>query len=84
MAQTAKSWAQPGNDKVSPEVKMLYQSNSLGTIISCIGFGWSRSCYCKGAGAFAQLMARDGKFASVKIIRNTSSFRLFCYNWCCF
>lgn len=57
-------------DKVAPEIgnAMPLASIPLGTIISCIelrpGQGASLA---RSAGSFAQLMARDGKFATVKL-----------------
>jgi large subunit ribosomal protein L2 len=57
-------------EKVAPEIGncMLLENIPLGTIISCIelhpGHG---AVLARSAGAFAQLMARDGKFATVKL-----------------
>ena len=57
-------------EKVAPEIGncMLLENSPLGTIISCIelhpGHG---AVLARSAGAFAQLMARDGKFATVKL-----------------
>ena len=59
-----------GNDKVSPEVgnAMPLSQIPLGTIISCIELRPGQGAViARSAGAFAQLMARDGKFASVKM-----------------
>ena len=55
---------------VAPEVgNALYLSEiPLGTIISCIELVPGRGAViARSAGAFAQLMARDGKFATVKM-----------------
>jgi large subunit ribosomal protein L2 len=55
---------------VAPEVgNALYLSEiPLGTIISCIELVPGRGAVIsRSAGAFAQLMARDGKFATVKM-----------------
>ena len=59
-----------GNEKVSPEVgnAMPLSQIPLGTIISCIELRPGQGAViARRAGAFAQLMARDGKFASVKM-----------------
>ena len=59
-----------GNDKVSPEVgnAMPLSQIPLGTIISCIELRPGQGAViARSAGAFAQLMAKDGKFASVKM-----------------
>ena len=59
-----------GNEKVSPEVgnSMPLSQIPLGTIISCIELRPGQGAViARSAGAFAQLMARDGKFASVKM-----------------
>ena len=59
-----------GNEKVSPEVgnAMPLSQIPLGTIISCIELRPGQGAVlARSAGAFAQLMARDGKFASVKM-----------------
>ena len=59
-----------GNDRVSPEVgnAMPLSQIPLGTIISCIELRPGQGAViARSAGAFAQLMARDGKFASVKM-----------------
>ena len=59
-----------GNEKVSPEVgnAMPLGQIPLGTIISCIELRPGQGAVlARSAGAFAQLMARDGKFASVKM-----------------
>jgi len=55
---------------VAPEVgNALYLSQiPLGTIISCIELVPGRGAViARSAGSFAQLMARDGKFATVKM-----------------
>ena len=59
-----------GNEKVSPEIgnAMPLSQIPLGTIISCIELRPGQGAViARSAGAFAQLMARDGKFASVKM-----------------
>ena len=59
-----------GDDKVSPEVgnAMPLSQIPLGTIISCIELRPGQGAViARSAGSFAQLMARDGKFASVKL-----------------
>ncbi|MBD0830692.1 50S ribosomal protein L2 [Aestuariibaculum sediminum] len=57
-------------DKVAPEIgnAMPLSQIPLGTIISCIELRPGQGAVmARSAGAFAQLMARDGKFASVKL-----------------
>ena len=57
-------------DKVVPEIGncMLLENIPLGTIISCIELHPGQGAVlARSAGAFAQLMARDGKFATVKL-----------------
>jgi large subunit ribosomal protein L2 len=57
-------------DIVAPEIgnTMLLQNIPLGTIISCIELHPGQGAVlARSAGAFAQLMARDGKFATVKL-----------------
>jgi large subunit ribosomal protein L2 len=57
-------------DKVAPEIGncMLLENIPLGTIISCIELHPGQGAVlARSAGAFAQLMARDGKFATVKL-----------------
>ena len=57
-------------DKVTPEIGncMLLENIPLGTIISCIELHPGQGAVlARSAGAFAQLMARDGKFATVKL-----------------
>jgi large subunit ribosomal protein L2 len=57
-------------EKASPEVgNALYLSNiPLGTIISCIELNpGGGSVLARSAGAFAQLMAREGKLATIKL-----------------
>lgn len=59
-----------GNEGVAPEVgnAMPLSQIPLGTIISCIELRPEQGAVmARSAGAFAQLMARDGKFASVKL-----------------
>ncbi|MEC8884636.1 MAG: 50S ribosomal protein L2 [Bacteroidota bacterium] len=55
---------------VAPEIgnAMLLSDITLGTIISCIELRPGQGAImARSAGAFAQLMARDGKFATVKL-----------------
>ena len=57
-------------DTVAPEIgnAMALSSIPLGTIISCIELRPGQGAVlARSAGAFAQLMARDGKFATVKL-----------------
>ena len=57
-------------NKVAPEIgnAMPLSSIPLGTIISCIELHPGQgAALVRSAGAFAQLMARDGKFATVKL-----------------
>ncbi|PHS68044.1 MAG: 50S ribosomal protein L2 [Flavobacterium sp.] len=57
-------------DKVAPEIGncMLLEGIPLGTIISCIELHPGQGAVlARSAGAFAQLMARDGKFATIKL-----------------
>ncbi len=57
-------------DKVAPEIgnAMPLSNIPLGTIISCIELHPGQgAALVRSAGAFAQLMARDGKFATVKL-----------------
>ena len=59
-----------GNDGIAPEVgnAMPLSQIPLGTIISCIELRPGQGAViARSAGSFAQLMARDGKFASVKM-----------------
>ena len=59
-----------GKEGVAPEVgnAMPLSQIPLGTIISCIELRPEQGAVmARSAGAFAQLMARDGKFASVKL-----------------
>lgn len=56
--------------KATPEIgNALYLSDiPLGTIISCIELSPGKgAAIARSAGSFAQLMARDGKFATVKM-----------------
>jgi large subunit ribosomal protein L2 len=65
VGQTVMSGKQAG-----PEIgNALYLSDiPLGTIISCIELSPGKgAAIARSAGAFAQLMARDGKFATVKL-----------------
>ncbi len=55
---------------VAPEIgnAMLLSAIPLGTIISCIELRPGQGAImARSAGAFAQLMARDGKYATVKL-----------------
>ena len=57
-------------DSVAPEIgnAMLLSSIPLGTIISCLELRPGQGAVlARSAGAFAQLMARDGKYATVKL-----------------
>ena len=57
-------------EKVAPEIGncMPLASIPLGTIISCIELRPGQGAVmARSAGAFAQLMARDGKYATVKL-----------------
>ena len=59
-----------GAEGIAPEIgnAMLLKHVPLGTIISCIELRPGQGAImARSAGAFAQLMARDGKFASVKL-----------------
>ena len=59
-----------GSENIAPEVgnAMPLSQIPLGTIISCIELRPGQGAVmARSAGAFAQLMARDGKFASVKL-----------------
>ncbi len=59
-----------GNENIAPELgnAMPLSQIPLGTIISCIELRPGQGAVmARSAGAFAQLMARDGKFASVKL-----------------
>ncbi|WP_298495285.1 50S ribosomal protein L2 [uncultured Algibacter sp.] len=59
-----------GNEGVAPEIgnAMPLSEIPLGTIISCIELRPGQGAImARSAGAFAQLMARDGKFATVKL-----------------
>jgi large subunit ribosomal protein L2 len=59
-----------GKSGVAPEIgnAMPLSEIPLGTIISCIELHPGQGAVmARSAGAFAQLMARDGKFASVKL-----------------
>jgi large subunit ribosomal protein L2 len=57
-------------DSVAPEIgnAMLLSAIPLGTIISCLELRPGQGAVlARSAGAFAQLMARDGKYATVKL-----------------
>ena len=59
-----------GDGSVAPEIgnAMPLSEIPLGTIISCIELRPGQGAVmARSAGAFAQLMARDGKFATVKL-----------------
>ena len=59
-----------GSENIAPEVgnAMPLTQIPLGTIISCIELRPGQGAVmARSAGAFAQLMARDGKFATVKL-----------------
>ena len=59
-----------GREGVAPEIgnAMPLSEIPLGTIISCIELRPGQGAVmARSAGAFAQLMARDGKFATVKL-----------------
>ncbi|MFI1771759.1 50S ribosomal protein L2 [Thalassobellus citreus] len=59
-----------GEEGVAPEIgnSMPLSQIPLGTIISCIELRPGQGAVmARSAGAFAQLMARDGKFATVKL-----------------
>ena len=58
-----------GSEGIAPEIgnAMPLSQIPLGTIISCIELRPGQGAVmARSAGAFAQLMARDGKFATVK------------------
>ncbi|WP_298760249.1 50S ribosomal protein L2 [uncultured Psychroserpens sp.] len=59
-----------GKEAIAPEIgnAMPLSQIPLGTIISCIELRPGQGAVmARSAGAFAQLMARDGKFATVKL-----------------
>jgi large subunit ribosomal protein L2 len=59
-----------GTEDIAPEIgnAMPLSQIPLGTIISCIELRPGQGAVmARSAGAFAQLMARDGKFATVKL-----------------
>jgi len=59
-----------GDKNIAPEIgnAMPLSQIPLGTIISCIELHPNQGAVmARSAGAFAQLMARDGKFATVKL-----------------
>ena len=70
-----------GTEKIAPEIgnTMPLSQIPLGTIISCIELHPGQGAViARSAGAFAQLMARDGKFATVKL--PSGETRLFLAN----
>ena len=59
-----------GTEGIAPEIgnAMPLSEIPLGTIISCIELRPGQGAVmARSAGSFAQLMARDGKFATVKL-----------------
>jgi len=72
-----------GNEGIAPEVgnAMPLSQIPLGTIISCIELRPGQGAViARSAGSFAQLMARDGKFASVKMPSSETRLLLLdCY-----
>ena len=57
-------------DKVAPEVgnTMLLSNIPLGTVVSCIELRPGQGAViARSAGSFAQLMAREGKYATIKL-----------------
>ena len=65
---------------------MPFSQIPLGTIISCIELRPGQGAVmARSAGAFAQLMARDGKFATVKLPSGETRLILLRvrYYWCC-
>jgi len=59
-----------GDEKVAPEIgnSMPLSQIPLGTIISCVELRPGQGAVmARSAGTFAQLMARDGKFATIKL-----------------
>ena len=57
-------------EKVAPEIgnAMALEKIPLGTIISCIELHPGKgAAIARSAGSFAQLMAREGKFATIKL-----------------
>jgi len=57
-------------DNVNPEIgnTMLLKSIPLGTVISCIELHPAQGAVmARSAGAFAQLVAREGKYATIKL-----------------
>jgi len=59
-----------GDEKVAPEIgnAMPLSQIPLGTIISCVELRPGQGAVmARSAGTFAQLMARDGKFATIKL-----------------
>jgi large subunit ribosomal protein L2 len=59
-----------GNENIAPEIgnAMPLSQIPLGTIISCVELRPGQGAVmARSAGTFAQLMARDGKFATIKL-----------------
>jgi large subunit ribosomal protein L2 len=59
-----------GDNKVAPEIgnAMPLSEIPLGTIVSCVELRPGQGAVmARSAGTFAQLMARDGKFATIKL-----------------
>jgi large subunit ribosomal protein L2 len=59
-----------GDEKIAPEIgnAMPLSEIPLGTIISCVELRPGQGAVmARSAGTFAQLMARDGKFATIKL-----------------
>jgi large subunit ribosomal protein L2 len=59
-----------GDEKIAPEIgnAMPLSQIPLGTIISCVELRPGQGAVmARSAGTFAQLMARDGKFATIKL-----------------
>ena len=59
-----------GNEGIAPEIgnAMPLSEIPLGTIISCVELRPGQGAVmARSAGSFAQLMARDGKFATIKL-----------------
>ena len=78
-----------GESSIAPEIgnAMPLSEIPLGTIISCIELRPGQGAVmARSAGAFAQLMARDGKFATVKLPSGETRLMilvdLYGYYWC--
>ena len=73
-----------GTENIAPEIgnSMPLSQIPLGTIISCIELRPGQGAViARSAGSFAQLMARDGKFASVKLPSGETRLLLLeCYS----